>query len=173
MSKGQENAFLFRFVLIRLLHVHLSKSLQILPPCFYTSTRGKGKSSYCGLLPHIGEASDNLLRKRQATSEETEAASLDSGLIEGPSASSESDNPTEKGPNADLFNGAVPYPAVLPYPPTNFGAYTPYGRPPYLGFGGVPAFDGFPSGSQPFLGTYRGGHPFHREVHPVGYHGRH
>ena len=114
-----------------------------------------------------------MLRKRQATSEETEAASLDSGLTEDPSASSGSDNAAEKDPNADLFNGAVPYPAGLPYSPTNFGAYTPYGRPPYLGFGGLPAFDGYPSGSQPFLGTYRGGHPFHREVHPVGYHGRH
>ena len=115
-----------------------------------------------------------MLRKRQATSEETEAASLDSGLREDPSASSERDNAAEKDPNADLFNGAVPYPALLPLnPPTNFGAYTPYGRPPYLGFGGLPAFDGYPSGSQPFLGTYRGGHPFHREVHPVGCHGRH
>ena len=126
---------------------------------------------YCLIL--VKHRTDNLLRKRQATSEETEAASLDSGQTEDPSASSESDNPAEKDPNADLFNGAVPYPAVLPYPPTNFGVYTPYGRPPYLGFGGVPAFDGYPSGSQPFLGTYRGSHPFHREVHPVGYHGRH
>ena len=54
--KGQGNTFLFRFVLIRPLHVHLSNSLAILPPCFYTSTRGKGKSSYCGLLSRVGEA---------------------------------------------------------------------------------------------------------------------
>ena len=45
-----------RFVLIRPLHVHLSNSLQILPHYFYTSTRGKGKSSHCGLFSHISEA---------------------------------------------------------------------------------------------------------------------
>ena len=118
--------------------------------------------------------------KRQAEEIGAEPASPDSGLTSESTSSTDADtDSTERDPNADLFNGAGPYPAAgLPYPPSTFAQsapFTPYGRSPYLGFGGYPAFGGYPTGSlnpQPFLGSYRG-HPYHRGPHPEGYHVRH
>ena len=114
------------------------------------------------------------LHKRQAADEQidTEPSSPDSGLTD--STSSSDPDITKRDPNSELFNGSGPYPAGLPYLPSSFGQsipFTPYGRSPYLGFGGYPSFGRYPIGSQPFLGGYRG-HPFHRGPHPGGYHAR-
>ena len=140
------------------------------PPC----------PSYQHLLTHQQQKREVLLHQQQKREAEEES-SPDSGLTEPTSSTDADADNTERDPNADLFNGAPPYPvAGIPYPPSTFGQsapLTPYGRPPYLGFGGYPAFEGgyHPISSlnpQPFLGGYRG-HPFHRGPRPGGYHLRH